>query len=31
MLSAESRNQTLITFMSQLRAKANVQSKIKHQ
>jgi peptidyl-prolyl cis-trans isomerase D len=31
MLSAEGRNQTLITFMSQLRAKANVQSKIKHQ
>jgi peptidyl-prolyl cis-trans isomerase D len=30
-LSAEGRNQILITFMSQLRAKANVQSKIKHQ
>jgi peptidyl-prolyl cis-trans isomerase D len=31
MLSAEERNQILITFMSQLRAAANVQSKIKHQ
>jgi peptidyl-prolyl cis-trans isomerase D len=31
MLSAEQRNQTLITFMGQLRAQANVQSKIKHQ
>jgi peptidyl-prolyl cis-trans isomerase D len=31
MLSAEGRNQILITFLSQLRAKANVQSKIKHQ
>jgi peptidyl-prolyl cis-trans isomerase D len=31
MLSAEGRNQILITFMSQLRAQANVQSKIKHQ
>jgi len=30
MLSAEGRNQTLITFMSELRAKADVQSKIKH-
>ena len=29
--SAEGRNQILITFMSQLRAKADVQSKIKHQ
>ena len=31
MLSAERRNQILITFMSQLRAKADVHSKIKHQ
>jgi len=31
MLSAEGRNQVLITFMSQLRAKANVISKIKRQ
>ena len=31
MLSAEGRNQILIAFMTQLRAKANVQSKIKHQ
>src|SRR5208282_4128483 len=31
MLSAEGRNQILITFMSQLRAKADVHSKIKHQ
>lgn len=31
MLSAEHRNQILITFMSQLRAQANLQSKIKHQ
>ena len=31
MLSAEGRNQILITFMSQLRAKADLQSKIKHQ
>ncbi|MBF0570433.1 MAG: SurA N-terminal domain-containing protein [Candidatus Omnitrophica bacterium] len=31
MLSAEKRNQILIAFMSQLRAKADVQSKIKHQ
>jgi peptidyl-prolyl cis-trans isomerase D len=31
MLSAERRNQILITFMTQLRAKANLQSKIKHQ
>jgi len=31
MLSAESRNQILITFMGQLRAKADVHSKIKHQ
>ena len=31
MLSAEGRNQILITFMSQLRAKADVKSKIKHQ
>jgi peptidyl-prolyl cis-trans isomerase D len=31
MLSAEGRNQILITFMSQLRANADVQSKIKHQ
>jgi len=30
MLSAEKRNQTLITFMSELRAKADVHSKIKH-
>jgi hypothetical protein len=30
MLSAEGRNQILINFMSQLRAKANLQSKIKH-
>jgi peptidyl-prolyl cis-trans isomerase D len=30
MLSAERRNQILITFMSQLRTKAGVQSKIKH-
>ncbi len=30
-LSAEGRNQILIAFMSQLRAKADVQSKIKHQ
>ena len=30
MLSAEGRNQILITFMSQLRAKADLQSKIKH-
>jgi len=30
MLGAERRNQILITFMSQLRAKADVQSKIKH-
>ena len=30
MLSAEGRNQILIAFMTQLRAKANVQSKIKH-
>jgi peptidyl-prolyl cis-trans isomerase D len=31
MLSAESRNQILITFMTQLRAKADVQSKVKRQ
>jgi hypothetical protein len=31
MLSAEARNQILIIFMTQLRAKANVISKIKHQ
>ena len=31
MLAAEGRNQILITFMSQLRAQANVQSKIKKQ
>jgi peptidyl-prolyl cis-trans isomerase D len=31
MLSAEGRNQILITFMGQLRAKADVHSKIKHQ
>ena len=31
MLSAEGRNQILITFMGQLRAKADLQSKIKHQ
>jgi hypothetical protein len=31
MLSAEGRNQILITFMSQLRAKADLHSKIKHQ
>jgi len=31
MFSAEGRNQILITFMSQLRAKADVHSKIKHQ
>ncbi len=31
MLSAEGRNQILINFMTQLRAKANVQSKVKHQ
>jgi len=31
MLSAEGRNQILITFISQLRAKADVHSKIKHQ
>ena len=31
MLSAEGRNQILIGFMSQLRAKADVKSKIKHQ
>ena len=31
MISAERRSQTLITFMGQLRAKAGVQSKIKHQ
>jgi len=31
MISAEGRNQILITFMSQLRAKADLQSKIKHQ
>ncbi len=31
MLSSEGRNQILITFMSQLRAKADVKSKIKHQ
>ena len=31
MLSAEGRNQILITFMGELRAKANVQSKIKQQ
>ncbi len=31
MLSAEARNQILITFMSQLRSKADVQSKIKRQ
>lgn len=31
MLGAEGRNQILISFMSQLRAKADVQSKIKHQ
>jgi len=31
MLGAEGRNQILITFMAQLRAKADVQSKIKHQ
>jgi hypothetical protein len=30
MLSAERRNQILITFMSQLRAEANIQNKIKH-
>jgi hypothetical protein len=30
MLSAEGRNQILIAFMTQLRAKADVQSKIKH-
>jgi hypothetical protein len=30
-LSAEGRNQILITFMSQLRAQADVKSKIKHQ
>ncbi len=30
MLSAERRNQILIAFMAQLRAQANVQSKIKH-
>ena len=30
MLSAESRNQILITFMSQLRVKADVHSKVKH-
>ena len=30
-LSAEGRNQTLITFMSQLRTKADMHSKIKHQ
>jgi len=30
MFSAERRNQILIAFMAQLRAKANVQSKIKH-
>jgi len=31
MLSAEGRNQILITFMSQLHAKADVKSKVKHQ
>lgn len=31
MLSAEGRNQILINFMSQLRAKADLHSKIKHQ
>ncbi len=31
MISAERRNQILIAFMSQLRAKADVHSKIKHQ
>ncbi len=31
MLSAEGRNQVLITFMGQLRAQADVHSKIKHQ
>ena len=31
MLSAEERNQILITFISQLRAKADVHSKLKHQ
>jgi PPIC-type PPIASE domain/SurA N-terminal domain len=31
MLSAEGRNQILITFLGQLRAKADVKSKIKHQ
>jgi peptidyl-prolyl cis-trans isomerase D len=31
MLSAEGRNQILITFMGQLRAKADLHSKIKHQ
>jgi len=31
MLSAEGRNQILITFMSQLRMKADVHSKIKHE
>jgi len=31
MLSAEGRNQILITFMGQLRAKADVHNKIKHQ
>jgi len=30
-MSAESRNQILITFMSQLRAKADKHSKVKHQ
>ena len=31
MLNAEQRNQILITFMSQLRAKADIHSKVKHQ
>jgi hypothetical protein len=31
MLNAERRNQILITFMSQLRAKADVKSRVKHQ